>query len=86
MAQMLARMERDGLIERRVDLTDRRSRTIALRPEAAARLPRAIDAMIEGSRDALHGLTDDEVTQLLALLGRVVDNLDRLTRDAPPTA
>jgi MarR family transcriptional regulator for hemolysin len=41
MAQMLARMERDGLINRTPDVSDKRYRHIALTQMANARLPEA---------------------------------------------
>lgn len=78
MAQMLARMERDGLIERTPSATDGRSSRIALTAVAQARLPEARNALLEGNRDALGGFTDEEATQFVALLTRLIANLDRL--------
>lgn len=78
MAQMLARMERDGLIKREVDPADRRSSRIALTDEAQDRLPTACDALFAGNRDATAGFTEDERAQLTGLLVRLIDNLDRL--------
>ena len=48
MAQMLARMERDGLIRRAPDPADGRSSRITLTDMAAARLPDAIAALLRG--------------------------------------
>lgn len=79
MAQMLTRMERDGLIERTPDPADGRSSRIALTKLARARLPVAIATLFRGNRDALTGFTDDETAQLVALLDRLITNLDRLT-------
>jgi DNA-binding MarR family transcriptional regulator len=79
MAQMLARMERDGLIRRTPDPADGRSTHIALTEFALARLPEAVATLFRGNRDAVAGFTDEEIAQLLALLDRVVANLDRLT-------
>jgi DNA-binding MarR family transcriptional regulator len=78
MAQMLARMERDGLIERTPDAADGRSQRIALTAVAHTRLPAACAALFEGNRQALSGFTDEEASQLAALLTRVIVNLDRL--------
>jgi len=78
MAQMLARMERDGLIRRTPDAGDGRVTRIALTKRASARLPQAIATLFEGNRDALAGFTDDEVAQFLVLLDRLIANLDRL--------
>lgn len=79
MAQMLARMERDGLISRTPDPDDGRSSRIALTELAQARLPEAIAALFQGNRDALAGFADEEVVQLVGLLDRLIENLDRLT-------
>jgi len=78
MAQMLARMERDGLIKRTPDTTDRRSSLIALTATANRKLPKAVATLFEGNEDALEGFSEDEGRQLVALLGRVIANLDRL--------
>jgi MarR family transcriptional regulator for hemolysin len=78
MAQMLARMERDGLIQRTPDATDGRSSRIALTGVAQTHLPDAVAALIEGNREALSGFTDEEAAQLVALLTRVIANLDRV--------
>ena len=78
MAQMLVRMERDGLIQRTPDATDGRSSRIALTDFAQTRLPDACAALFEGNREALSGFTDEEAAQLVALLTRVIANLDRI--------
>src|SRR6187551_3510056 len=49
MAQMLARMERDGLIVRTPDPADGRSRRIVLTPQAETRLPEAIATLFAGN-------------------------------------
>ena len=78
MAQMLVRMERDGLIQRTPDATDGRSSRIALTGVAQRRLPDACAMLFEGNREALSGFTDEEAAQLVALLTRVIANLDRV--------
>ncbi len=82
MAQMLTRMERDGLIRRTPDPEDGRSSRIVLTQTARARLPEAIAALFRGNREALDGFTDEETTQLVALLARLIANLDRITDEA----
>src|SRR5271154_6833225 len=59
MAQMLARMERDG-----------RSAQIFLTEAAEARLPSAIACLFRGNQEALDGFTDDESALFVALLTR----------------
>lgn len=78
MAQMLTRMERDGLITRTPDPDDGRSSRIALTATALARMPEAIDALFEGNREALSGFTEAEAEQFVALLTRLIANLDRI--------
>ena len=83
MAQMLARMERDGLIWRTQDPADGRSRRIVLTDMARARLPEAIAILFQGNRDALDGFTEPEAEQFVGFLTRLLDNLDRLAIDGP---
>jgi DNA-binding MarR family transcriptional regulator len=78
MAQMLARMERDGLIERTPDPADGRSSRIVLTKAARQRMPDAIATLFEGNREALVGFSDTEAQQLVELLTRLIDNLDLL--------
>ena len=78
MAQMLARMERDGLVRRTPDPADGRSSRVALTKAAEARLPRAVAALVRGNREALGGFTDAEAAQFVALLTRLIANLDRI--------
>jgi DNA-binding MarR family transcriptional regulator len=76
MAQMLARMERDGLIRRTPDPADGRSSRITLTKVADTRMPEAVEALLRGNEEALRGFTDDEAGQLVALLTRLIANLD----------
>jgi MarR family transcriptional regulator, transcriptional regulator for hemolysin len=85
MAQMLARMERDGLICRMPDPADGRSSQISLTETARTRLPDACAALFQGNRDALIGFTDEEATQLVALLTRLIANLDRAASAEEPS-
>jgi DNA-binding MarR family transcriptional regulator len=78
MAQMLARMERDGLIRRVPDPDDGRSSRITLTKVAEARLPEAITVLLKGNREALRGFSDKESEMLIALLTRLIANLDRI--------
>ncbi len=84
MAQMLVRMERDGLIQRVPDPADGRASLVSLTPTAQARLPDACATLFQGNRDALAGFTDDETSQFVALLGRLIANLDRLAHPQAP--
>lgn len=85
MAQMLARMERDGLICRTPDPADGRSSQISLTQAARTRLPDACAALFQGNRDALNGFTDEESTQLVVLLTRLIANLDHAASADEPS-
>ena len=87
MAQMLARMERDGLIQRTPDPADGRSSHVSLTEAAEARLPSAVATLLQGNREALSGFTDEEAAQLTALLTRLIANLDSVaSAEARPHA
>lgn len=78
MAQMLARMERDGLIERTPDPADGRSSRVVLTRAAQARMPEAITTLFQGNREAMAGFTHAEAVQLTDLLTRLIGNLDQI--------
>ena len=81
MAQMLARMERDGLIQRAPDPADGRSSRITLTAVAEARLPDAVSVLLRGNREALRDFTDEEAGLLVSLLTRLIASLDRIASD-----
>ena len=85
MAQMLARMERDGLIHRAPDPVDGRSRRIGLTETARARLPDACAALLRGNRELLDGFEDKEAARFVALLIRLIANLDRIASAEAPS-
>jgi MarR family transcriptional regulator for hemolysin len=78
MAQLLTRMERDALIKRVPDPSDRRSSLIMLTAEAERRLPAGRAILRQSNADMTAGLSDAEIAQLLSLLGRVLENVDRI--------
>ncbi len=78
MAQMLARMERDGLIQRAPDPADGRSSRITQTKVAEARLPDAVAVLLRGNRKVLRDFTDEEAGLLVALLTRLIASLDGL--------
>ncbi|MDJ1463839.1 MULTISPECIES: MarR family winged helix-turn-helix transcriptional regulator [Nitratireductor] len=75
MAATLLRMERDGLIERRADPEDRRSRLIGLTPDAMEKAVRVRQAVGSVNGLALEALTDAERAHYLALLEKIVSSL-----------
>src|SRR6187402_1221176 len=84
MAQMLARMERDGLIRRAPDPADGRSSRITLTEIAEMRLPDAVDVLLRGNQAVLRDFTDAEAGMLVALLTRLIAGLDRVASVDPP--
>ncbi len=78
MAQMLARMERDGFIRQTADPADGRVSLVSLTKLAKTRLPRACKVLLQGNRDALIGFIDNEIEQLVVLLTELISDLDPL--------
>jgi MarR family transcriptional regulator, transcriptional regulator for hemolysin len=75
MAQLLARMERDGLIRREPDPADGRSSLISLTDSAIDRIAPARAILAQGNREALAGFNEDDIERLIALLRRVIANV-----------
>lgn len=78
MAQMLARMERDGLIRREPDPRDKRSSLVSLTDQALERLPAGRAVLRQGNADMTRGLSGAEVDTLVSLLRRVLANIESL--------
>jgi MarR family transcriptional regulator, transcriptional regulator for hemolysin len=76
MAELLARMERDGLVQREPNPDDKRGSLTSLARGARARFSKARDVLLEGERQALAGFSDQDRALLLDLLQRVVKNLE----------
>ncbi len=77
MAQLLSRMNRDGLLRIKSNPEDKRSSLISLSPRAIKQLPAAKEAILEGNAIAFRGISKDEVATLCGLLQRVIENMDR---------
>jgi DNA-binding MarR family transcriptional regulator len=78
MAQLLNRMERDGLVERLPDPDDGRSRLISLTPACRARMPKSRAVMEALSEQALAGFSADDVALLGTLMRRLADNVEQM--------
>jgi MarR family transcriptional regulator for hemolysin len=78
MAQMLARLERDGLIKREPDPGDGRSSLISLTSLAEARMPGACEVLYAGNREATGCFTAAEAIQFISLLKRLTANLESI--------
>lgn len=82
MAQLLARMEREGLIMREPDPRDRRSSLISLTDKAKDRLPAGRAVLRQGNAEMTAGMSPEEVAQLVALLQRVLGNVEAMEAKA----
>lgn len=83
MAQMLSRMERDGMIERTADPADARRQLISITDAATTLVPAARAVMKQGHAEALAGFSEAETEVLGDLLKRVSDNLNRVEARSP---
>lgn len=83
MAQLLNRLERDGMITRTPDPSDGRASLIGLTDKAQAALPR-VDAIVDGFNDqAVKGMSPAEVETLIRLLKQMIANLEDDAGDSP---
>lgn len=76
MAEMLARMERDGVIQRKPNPKDRRGSLVSLTRRSRLRLPEARMELIQTEKEATAGFSAAEKETLLNLLERVVGNTE----------
>jgi MarR family transcriptional regulator for hemolysin len=79
MAETLARMVRDGVVQREPDPDDGRATLISITRRSRSRFAKARAALVDGEREAMAGLTDAEKTLLRDLLRRVVKNIEGRT-------
>ena len=75
MAQLLARMERVGLIKREADPNDGRSSLISLTDSATKLFSPVRTILTQGNQEALIGFNDSDTELLVALLQRLISNI-----------
>ena len=85
MAQLLSRLERDGMIKRSPDPGDGRSSLISITRKAQGILPEVDTAVDAGNELALAGMSDHEVKTLIDLLQRLIGNLERAAQHEQAT-
>ncbi len=85
MAQLLPRLERDGMIKRSPDPDGRSQQPDLNHPQSAGILPEVDAAVDAGNELALAGMSDDEVKTLIDLLQRLIGNLERAAEREPAT-
>lgn len=83
MAQLLARMDRDGLIRRTPDPNDGRSTLISLTPATMRKLDPALKILLDGNKQALRGFSENEIATLVRLLKRLIENLESAPEERP---
>jgi MarR family transcriptional regulator for hemolysin len=71
----LDRLEREGLVQRRPDPSDRRAYRLYLTPEAGSALETLLELAEQTRAMALQGLSDQERNELMRLLHKVRCNL-----------
>jgi MarR family transcriptional regulator for hemolysin len=76
MAETIARLVRDGMVQRDPNPDDKRSTGISLTRLSRARFPKARTVLTESEREAMAGLSADEKALLRDLLKRVLKNLE----------
>ncbi len=72
---ILKRMEAEGLVQRRNDLSDKRSVSVYLTDTGRKLDEKTIMKIKELDAIALSGLSEDEISALMALLPKIRDNL-----------
>jgi MarR family transcriptional regulator, transcriptional regulator for hemolysin len=86
LVRILDRPETMGLAERRPRLADRRARSLAITADARAMLPLLRNIVGESLREALRGLSTDEMAILVKALDQVIANLSVIDHVAPARA
>jgi MarR family transcriptional regulator, transcriptional regulator for hemolysin len=76
MAETLARMVRDGVVQREPNPSDKRGTLFSMTRRSRARLSKAKEALMEANREAMAGLSDEEMVLLRQLMERLVRNLE----------
>jgi MarR family transcriptional regulator, transcriptional regulator for hemolysin len=76
MAEMLARLERDGVIERQPNPQDKRGSLNALTLKSRLQIPAAKATLVQMEKDMTKGFSEAEKVLLVSLLQRVIKNLE----------
>ena len=82
----LNRMERDGLVERHRDPTNRRNQIVALTSAGDATFGDLLDTVVAFDRRLRHGLSANELDMLRDLLRRLHANIHHATEPAASTS
>lgn len=77
MANTLARMARDGLVERRAHPSDKRAQLVFLTEKATAMKGDAVRAAMQADQDLFDGFRSFERQLLLEYMRRIIENAKR---------
>jgi MarR family transcriptional regulator, transcriptional regulator for hemolysin len=83
MAAMLARMERDRIVERRPDPNDKRSSLFSLTPATRKKIPALRRAVEQVNDEALRGLPADQRLVFRRQLETVIRAMDKIAGEEP---
>lgn len=81
MAATLSRMERDGLIERKPDPTDKRSALISLTPSAMNKMQAVREAITSVNSAAAARITPEQRETYLLTITNIITALDAIPED-----
>lgn len=76
-SRVVASLEEDGMVERRVAAGDSRVVEVALRGKGVAIIEEILPVAVRRQRAALDGLSDDELATFRRVLLRIEDNIAR---------
>lgn len=79
MAITLARMERDGLVQRRPDPSDKRSSLVSLTPSGLEKVPAVREAVASVNAAAVSKLNREQQESYLAALRIIIGALEAIT-------
>jgi DNA-binding MarR family transcriptional regulator len=85
MTGLVDTLERDGLVSRRADPTDRRMQLVQLTPKGERFLARMLPGHFRGVSDLLRELRPGERKALVRLLGKIQSRAESLRRKPGPT-
>jgi MarR family transcriptional regulator, transcriptional regulator for hemolysin len=78
MAALLTRMERDGLVSRKLHPKDKRASLVSLTAKAKAKLSDVKKRLVKEAREVTACLSDPEAEMLTSLLQKVVKLLEKM--------
>jgi DNA-binding MarR family transcriptional regulator len=78
MAATLARMVRDGLVQRQPDPKDGRAVLFSLTPQALAKVPAIAETGAAANAEAMEGLTPEQAEAYRTTLRTIIGNLERV--------